>query len=76
LSERIDTALAEQLDTQATPATALGRCLQFGQFIGALAVLRARGAIDDQTAQAVLQSVETSTGANERIWMRLGITPS
>lgn len=73
LSERIDTALAEQLETQAAPATALGRCLQFGQFIGALAVLRARSVIDDQTAQAVLQSVETSTGANERIWMRLGI---
>jgi HD-like signal output (HDOD) protein len=73
LSERIDTALAEQLETQAAPATALGRCLQFGQFIGALAVLRARSVIDDQTAQAVLQSVETPTGANERIWMRLGV---
>jgi HD-like signal output (HDOD) protein len=74
LSERIDTALAEQIDAQLAPATALGRCLQFGQFIGALAVLRARGVIDDQMAQAVLQSVETSTGANERIWMRLGIS--
>jgi HD-like signal output (HDOD) protein len=75
LSERIDTALAEQLETQVAPATALGRCLQFGQFIGALAVLRARGVIDDDTTQAVLQSVETSTGANERIWLRLGVTP-
>ena len=75
LSERIDTALAEQLETQLAPASALGRCLQFGEFIGALAVLRGRGVIDDKTAQAVLQSVETSTGANERIWTRLGITP-
>jgi HD-like signal output (HDOD) protein len=71
LSERIDAALAEQLEPLATPATPLGRCLRFGEFIGALAVLRARGAIDDQTAHAVLQSAETATGANERIWTRL-----
>jgi hypothetical protein len=74
LSERIDTALAEQLATQSAPASALGRCLQFGGFIGALAVLRSRGVIDDQTAHAVLQSAETATGANERIWTRLRLT--
>jgi HD-like signal output (HDOD) protein len=71
LSERIDSALAEQHDQQAAPASALGRCLRFGEFIGALAVLRTRGVIDDQTAHAVLQSAETATGANERIWTRL-----
>ncbi|HEY6452416.1 MAG TPA: HDOD domain-containing protein [Steroidobacteraceae bacterium] len=75
LSERIDTALAEQLDAQTTPATALGRCLQFGEFVGALAVLRGRGVIDDQTAQAVLQSADIANGAGERIWARLNITP-
>lgn len=74
LSERIDTALAEQLATPSAPASALGRCLQFGGFIGALAVLRSRGVIDDQTAHAVLQSAETATGANERIWTRLRLT--
>lgn len=75
LSDRIDAALAEQLGTQLAPASALGRCLWFGEFIGALAVLRSRGVIDDQTSQAVLQSFETSTGTNERIWARLRITP-
>jgi len=75
LSDRIDAALAEQLGTQLAPASALGRCLWFGEFIGALAVLRSRGVIDDQTSQAVLQSFETSTGTNQRIWARLRITP-
>jgi HD-like signal output (HDOD) protein len=69
LSERIDTALAEQI--AAAPASALGRSLRFGEFIGALAVLRSRGIVDDQAAHAVLRSAETETGANERIWTRL-----
>jgi HD-like signal output (HDOD) protein len=74
LSERIDTALAEQLELEVAPASGLGRSLRFGEFIGALAVLRARAVIDDQTAEAVLQSAETSPGVNARIWARLGIT--
>jgi HD-like signal output (HDOD) protein len=74
LSERIDTALSEQSAPEIRPASALGRALEFGEFIGALAVLRRRGVIDDQTAFAVLHSIETASGANERIWARLGLT--
>jgi HD-like signal output (HDOD) protein len=75
LSERIDTALAEQLAPPSAPESPLGRSLQFGEFIGALAVLRVRGVIDDAMAQAVLQSAETARGTSERIWARLGVTP-
>jgi HD-like signal output (HDOD) protein len=76
LSERIDTALADQLasGTQATGSSPLGRALQFGVFIGALAVLRSRAVIDDQTASAVLQSVQAPPGVAERIWGRMGFT--
>jgi HD-like signal output (HDOD) protein len=76
LSERIDTALADQLasGTQATASSPLGRALQFGVFIGALAVLRSRAVIDDQTASAVLQSVQAPAGVAERIWGRMGFT--
>jgi HD-like signal output (HDOD) protein len=76
LSERIDTALADQLasGTQATGSSPLGRALQFGVFIGALAVLRSRAVIDDQTASAVLQSVQAPAGVAERIWGRMGFT--
>jgi hypothetical protein len=76
LSERIDTALAEQLPPQNTPQTAprspLGRALQFGTFIGALAVLRGRGAINDEIASEVLKSAGPASSAAERIWSRLG----
>jgi HD-like signal output (HDOD) protein len=75
LSERIDKALSEQFPPQALPASGLGRALQFGEFIGALAVLRSRGIIDDAMAHAVLSSVDTPSGINERIWTRLGLNP-
>jgi HD-like signal output (HDOD) protein len=75
LSERVDTALAEQLGKQSAPASALGRSLRYGEFIGALAVLRGRGVIDDPTAQVVLQSADAPASANERIWAKLGLTP-
>ncbi len=71
LSERIDQALSEQRPDQ-VPSGALGRALQFGEFLGALAVLRTRGAIDDAMALAVLQSVDTG-GASQRIWARMGL---
>ena len=72
LSERIDAALAEQREVESVPASPLGRALRFGEFLGALAVLRGCGAIDDQTSFAVLHSVETPGDANERIWARMG----
>jgi HD-like signal output (HDOD) protein len=73
LSERIDMALAEQPLTP--PPSPLGRALQFGSFIGALAVLRGRGAVDDQTALQVLESAGPARPAAERVWMRLGFMP-
>jgi HD-like signal output (HDOD) protein len=72
LSERIDTALAEQLAPQTTPRSPLGRALQFGIFIGALAVLRGRGAINNEVASEVLKSAGPATNAAERVWTRLG----
>jgi HD-like signal output (HDOD) protein len=79
LSERIDTALAEQLapgsTPQATPRSPLGRALQFGTFIGALAVLRGRGAINDEVALEVLKSAGPASNAAERVWTRLGFMP-
>jgi HD-like signal output (HDOD) protein len=83
LSERIDTALAEQVVPQATPQATpqaaprspLGRALQFGTFIGALAVLRGRGAINDEIALEVLKSAGPATSAAERVWNRLGFMP-
>jgi HD-like signal output (HDOD) protein len=75
LSERIDTALAEQLAPQTPPRSPLGRALQFGTFIGALAVLRSRGAINDEVALEVLKSAGPASNAAERVWTRLGFMP-
>ena len=81
LSERIDTALAEQLPSTpdsaipATPRSPLGRALQFGIFIGALAVLRTRGAINNEVASEVLKSAGPASNAAERVWTRLGFMP-
>jgi HD-like signal output (HDOD) protein len=75
LSERIDTALAEQLAPQTAPRSPLGRALQFGTFIGALAVLRSRGAINDEVALEVLKSAGPASNAAERVWTRLGFMP-
>ncbi|HEY3808719.1 MAG TPA: HDOD domain-containing protein [Steroidobacteraceae bacterium] len=79
LSGRIDTALGEQTGAQAasrSPAgSPLGRALEFGEFIGALAVLRQRGAVDVQAADTVLRFVPAPTATVERIWARLGFRP-
>jgi HD-like signal output (HDOD) protein len=71
LSPRIDAALADQIESPLAPRSALGRSLQFGEFIGALAVLRARKVIDDAAAMAALHSGGEHAGAYERIWGRL-----
>jgi HD-like signal output (HDOD) protein len=79
LSERIDTALAEQADLQTSPGgaagSALGRALRFGEYMGALAVLRTRGQINDQTAAEILKTVPAPPAIAQRIWARLGFTP-
>ncbi len=79
LSERIDTALGEQVGVQAVSgsvaASPLGRALQFGDFLGALAVLRTRGALDDQAATSVLKFIPGPAAMTERIWGRLGFIP-
>lgn len=76
LSERIDMALGEQVGVQAVKGSVagspLGRALQFGEFLGALAVLRMRGALDDQAAAAVLKFIPGAPAMTERIWGRLG----
>jgi HD-like signal output (HDOD) protein len=72
LSERIDSALAEQEQSPAapTPRTALGRSLEAGRFLGALAVLHARNTLDEDDVKAAL-TCTPAAGAYERIWNRL-----
>jgi HD-like signal output (HDOD) protein len=80
LSERIDAALADQLVVRADPRapapTPLGRSLHFGEYIGALAVLRQRGAIDDAAALTALQFAPAPAATTERVWGRLGFMPA
>lgn len=71
LSERMDTALAEQPATAAPAASALGRSLQLGRFIGALALLHAHGAMDEEQVMAALKSGGARAEAYGRIWSRL-----
>lgn len=72
LSERIDAALADQ---GPQPATALGRSLRFGEYVGALAVLRQHNALDDAAALAGLQFAGVHHHTAERVWARLGFMP-
>jgi HD-like signal output (HDOD) protein len=71
LSERMDTALAELSATAAPPATALGRSLQLGRFIGALTLLHAHGVMDEEQVTAALKSGGARGEAYGRIWSRL-----
>jgi HD-like signal output (HDOD) protein len=77
LSGRILAALEDQ-DAEGITAepTPLGRALKFGRFISALAVLNAKGIVDEEAAKASLQA-SGATGAHfERIWERLTGKPS
>ena len=70
LSERIDAALADQGAPQGAKMTALGRSLQFGRFLGALAVLHERRVIDDAAVSAALSTGGSLASAYERIWAK------
>lgn len=71
LSERIDVALAEQSLGATVPATALGRSLQLGRFIGALALLHVHGVMDEDQVTAALKSGGARAQAYGRIFSRL-----
>lgn len=64
----LDDARSQRTDAQITP---LARSLRFGSVIGALAVLRANGLVDDEAAAAAVRAMGASEEHAERIWMRL-----
>jgi HD-like signal output (HDOD) protein len=74
LSARMDAALADQATAPGARLSSLGRSLLFGRFAGALAVLRARTLIDDDTVAAALRTGGQDAGAFTRIWERLAAT--
>ena len=69
------TALAQQAG-EAEPAAPLGRSLRFGRIVGALAVLRLNGVIDDATARASLPKSALAHEHLERMWVRLTTEPA
>lgn len=75
LSEGSLAALAQQAG-EAEPAAPLGRSLRFGRIVGALAVLRLNGAIDEATARASLPESALAHEHLERMWLRLTTAPS
>jgi HD-like signal output (HDOD) protein len=70
LSDRLLDALDEQLRGSARPVSDLGRSLRFGVVAGALSVLAAEGAIDEETARASLVAAGGSGKKFERMWER------
>jgi HD-like signal output (HDOD) protein len=70
LSDRLLDALDEQLRGSGRPVSDLGRSLRFGVVAGALSVLAADGAIDDETARASLVAAGGSGKKFERMWDR------
>jgi HD-like signal output (HDOD) protein len=77
LSGRILAALEDQAPTgMAHDPTPLGRSLRFGRFIGALAVLNAKGIVNDDAARAALLANGASGAHFERIWERLTGKPA
>jgi HD-like signal output (HDOD) protein len=72
LSERLLAALDDQLRGRPSrPATGLGRSLRFGVVAGALAVLAANRAIDEETARVSLVAHGGSGQKFERMWDKL-----
>ena len=67
-------ALEQQVD-DVEPAAPLGRSLRFGRTVGALAVLRINGVIDDATARASLPQSSLAHEQLERMWLRISAAP-
>jgi HD-like signal output (HDOD) protein len=76
LSDRMLDALAEQLRGSSRPVSDLGRSLRFGVVAGALSVLAAEGAIDDEAARASLVAAGGSGKKFERMWERFAAQPA
>ncbi|HEY2036334.1 MAG TPA: hypothetical protein VGG96_04925, partial [Steroidobacteraceae bacterium] len=68
-------ALAQQVDP-AESAAPLSRSLRFGRTVGALAVLRINGVIDEATARASLPQSALAGEQLERMWARIAKEPS
>ncbi len=75
LSGRILAALEDQVPGTMHEPTPLGRALRFGRFIGALAVLNAKGIVSDDAAKAAMLANGSSGAHFERIWERLTAKP-
>lgn len=65
----------EQQPGEAEPGTALGRSLHFGRLVGALAVLRINGTIDEATARASFPRSSLAREPLERMWVRITEKP-
>lgn len=74
LSEGSLAALEQPVD-EAEPATSLGRSLHFGRIVGALAVLRINGALDEATARASFPQSSLVREQLERMWVRITEKP-
>jgi HD-like signal output (HDOD) protein len=70
LSERVNAALVDQTAPQGSKLTSLGRSLQFGRFLGALAVLHQQQVLDDEAVSAALRTGGSLAPAYERIWAK------
>jgi HD-like signal output (HDOD) protein len=68
------TALEQQVD-EGEPIAPLGRSLRFGRTVGALAVLRINGVIDDATAKASFPRSSLPQEQLERMWTRIAAAP-
>jgi hypothetical protein len=64
-------AALQQRAGAAEPVTPLGRSLRFGRVVGALAVLRINGVIDETTATASLPQSSLAREQLGRMWARL-----
>jgi hypothetical protein len=70
LSARVDAALADLSAPQGAKMSALGRSLQFGRFLGALAVLHQHHVLDDAAVGSALRAGGNLAPAYERIWAK------
>ena len=69
-------AALEQQAIEAEPAASLGRSLRFGRIVGALAMLRVNGVLDEARARAALPSSSLAQEQLERMWARMTTEPS